>query len=90
MTAAYEPRLAATALRGLASLSPRVAEPLLAFAFGSLAENPRRRGHQLRNELSGYWSARRGDFRVIYRLDDEAMVMLIIDIGPRNSIYRTR
>ncbi|WP_125616227.1 type II toxin-antitoxin system RelE family toxin [Specibacter cremeus] len=90
MSADYEARLTATAIRGLSDLSPRITEPLLAFIFGSLAENPRRRGHELRNELAGYWSARRGDYRVIYRLDDAAKVMHVVDVGPRRMIYRPR
>lgn len=86
----YTPLLTATALRGLAKLPPRIAEPLLAFIYGSLAENPQRRSHELRNELSGYRSARRGDYRVLFTLEDDARTTTVVDIGPRATIYRTR
>ena len=86
----YTPLLTATALRGLARVPPRIAEPLLSFIYGSLAENPQRRSHELRNELAGYRSARRGDYRVLIVLDDEARTMTVMDIGPRATVYRTR
>lgn len=91
MTApAYRARLTASAVRSLSALPPRVAEPLVAFIFGSLTEAPRRRGKPLRDELEGYWSSRRGDYRVIYRIDDEELVILVIRVAGRSSVYRPR
>ena len=86
----YTPLLTATALRGLARLPPRTVGPLLFSICGSLAGNPQRRSHELRNELAGYRSARRGDYRVLIVLDDEAQTTTVMDIGPRATIYRTR
>ncbi|WP_136611009.1 type II toxin-antitoxin system RelE family toxin [Sinomonas albida] len=86
----YTALLTATALRSLARLPPRIAEPLLSFIYGSLAENPKRRSHELRNEFSGYRSARRGDYRVLVVLDDEARTMTVMDVGPRATVYRPR
>jgi hypothetical protein len=37
---------------------------------GPPLQNPRRVGRELRGELAGMWSARRGDFRVLSRIDD--------------------
>lgn len=64
----YQTALTAAALRSLRAVPPRVAEALLAFIFGSLASDPRRRGKPLQRELEGRWGARRGEYRVIYRL----------------------
>ena len=69
-------------------MPPRVAEPLVAFIFGSLATAPRRRGKPLQRELAGRWSARRGEYRIIYRLDDEAKVMYVLAIAHRSHAYR--
>lgn len=87
---AYRARLAAPAVRSLAKLPPRVSEPLVAFIFGSLAQAPRRRGKPLRGELSGYWAARRGDFRIVYRIDDDELVVLVIRVAGRAHAYRPR
>lgn len=83
-------RVAGPALRALAKLPPRVVEPLVAFIFGSLAEAPKTRGKPLRGELEGYWGARRGDYRIIYRIDDDVLVVYVVDVGQRAHVYRPR
>ena len=67
-----------------------MAEPLVAFIFGSLADKPRRRGKPLQRELEGLWGARRGDFRIIYRLDDQEKIMYFLRIALRADAYRSR
>lgn len=85
---AYRAVLTATALRSLRSVPPRVAEPLVAFIFGSLASDARRRGKPLQRELEGRWAARRGDYRVVYRLDEDTKTMHVLKIGHRSDVYR--
>jgi mRNA-degrading endonuclease RelE of RelBE toxin-antitoxin system len=60
------------------------------FIYGRLAENPHRVGRQLRLELTGFHAARRGDFRVIHRIDDERRRVVITSIGHRADVYRRR
>jgi mRNA-degrading endonuclease RelE of RelBE toxin-antitoxin system len=55
-----------------------------------MAENPRRVGKPLRLELVGLHSARRGDFRVIYRIDEAQNRVDIIAIEHRSDAYRPR
>lgn len=78
------------ALRSLQTVPPRVTGPLIAFMFGGLADDPKRRGKPLQRELEGRWSARRGDYRIVYRLDDETMTMYVLKIGHRGRVYRGR
>ncbi len=87
-TPQYRPVLTATALRNLQALPPRVVQPLVAFVFGSLAAAPRRRGKPLQRELSGRCTARRGDYRVVYRLDDDTKTMYVLKISGRSDAYR--
>ncbi len=84
----YQTVLTAAALRSLSSLPPRVAEPVVAFIFGSLASDPRKRGKPLKRELEGRWSARRGDYHVVYRLDEETKTMYVLKIAHRADVYR--
>ncbi len=86
----YHAVLTAAALRSLRSVPPRVAEPLVAFIFGGLASDPRRRGKPLQRELEGRWAARRGDYRVVYRLDEDTKTMYVLKIGHRTDVYRPR
>ncbi len=86
----YQAVLTAAALRSLQSVPPRVVEPLVAFIFGGLASNPRRRGKPLQRELDGRWGARRGDYRIVYRLDEDTKTMYILKVGHRGTVYRSR
>lgn len=86
----YQTVLTGAALRSLQAVPPRVAEPLLAFVCGSLAEEPKRRGKPLQGELTGRWAARRGDYRIVYRLDDDTKVMYVLKIARRADVYRSR
>ena len=74
------------AKRALSTLPEKVATAAVEFIYGSLAENPRRVGKPLRNELEGLHSARRGDFRTIHRISD---VVTIIAIEHRADAYHT-
>ena len=84
----YQAVLTAAALRSLHSVPTRVAEPLVAFIFGSLASDPRRRGKPLQRELGGRWAARRGDYRIVYRLDEDTKTMYVLKIGHRAHVFR--
>ncbi len=54
----------------------------------AVAENPRRLGKPLMFEHEGRFSARRGPYRVIYELDDEARFVRVVAIGHRRDVYR--
>lgn len=79
-----------SALRSLDGLPPKIARACIEFVHGGLAQSPHRVGKALRFELTGKYSARRGDFRIIYAIDDEARVVTVIALGHRGDIYRRR
>ena len=83
---------AAPARRALARLPQKVATAAVEFLYGSLAANPHRAGKPLRLGLSGLHSAveRRGDYRVIYRIDDDIRRVTVLAIEHRSAIYRPR
>jgi len=78
------------ARRALTRLPEKVATAVVEFLYGSLAENPHRTGKPLKLGLEGMHSARRGDYRVIYRIDDEQHLVNVIAIEHRSDIYRPR
>jgi mRNA interferase RelE/StbE len=59
------------------------------FITGALIENPRRVGRALRNELAGIYSARRGTYRIMYRIDDDERIVTVLRIDHRGDVYRT-
>lgn len=74
-----------TARRALTRLPEKVASAAVEFIYGPLADNPHRVGKPLRNELAGLHSARRGSYRIVYRISD---VVTIMAIDHRADIYR--
>jgi mRNA-degrading endonuclease RelE of RelBE toxin-antitoxin system len=79
-----------TARRKLANgLPTKVAGAVWEFVNGPMAREPRRVGKPLRRDLVGLWSARRGDYRVIYRVDEGTETILIVTADHRRDVYRT-
>ena len=76
--------------RALTRLPEKVATAVVEFLYGSLAASPHRVGKPLKLSLEGLYSARRGDYRVIYRVDDEQRLVTVIAIEHRSDIYRPR
>lgn len=84
----YEVRVSSPARRDLNKLPESVAAAVIDFMFGPLAENRQRVGKPLTNELAGRYSARRGQYRIIYRIDDDLVVVEVIRVAHRRDAYR--
>jgi mRNA-degrading endonuclease RelE of RelBE toxin-antitoxin system len=69
---------------------PEKAAAAVEFSYGSLADYPRRAGKPLRYELADLPSARRGDYRVIYRINANQHQVEIVAIEHRADAYRPR
>ena len=57
------------------------------FISGPLRQRPRAVGAQLRAPFEGLWRARRGEYRVRYRIDDAGRTVYVLDIDHRRDIY---
>lgn len=90
MSQVSEVRLASAARRDLRGVPPRIVPAIVEFLYGELARNPKRVGKALERELEGYWSARRGPYRIIYRIDDDQLVVLVVNVDHRADVYRPR
>lgn len=91
---AYRLSLAPAARRALteappAGLSMAVATAVGEFVTGPLLDNPQRVGKPLTRELTGYHSARRGSYRVVYRIDDRTHTVHVVRIDHRADVYRS-
>jgi mRNA-degrading endonuclease RelE of RelBE toxin-antitoxin system len=86
----FEVAWASPARRSLRRLPEKVATAVVEFVYGSLAASPARVGKPLKLDLEGLHSARRGDYRVIYRIDDERRRVDVIAVEHRSDAYRRR
>jgi mRNA-degrading endonuclease RelE of RelBE toxin-antitoxin system len=58
------------------------------FVTGRLADNPARVGKPLRGRFAGLYAARLGDYRVRYRIDDDARLVVVPHVAHRVDAYR--
>ena len=56
-------------------------------AILDLAHNPRPSGSKKLKGRPG-WRIRQGNYRVIYEIQDDKLIIIIVDIGNRKDIYR--
>lgn len=87
-----EPRelvLSPLAQRAIADKLPEaVAAAVVDLLTTALIANPQRVGKPLRDDLAGIWSARRGTYRVLYRINDDAHEVVVLRVEHRRDAYR--
>lgn len=88
---AYDLVMTPPAVRAVRSGLPEgVAAAVIELITGALVENPRRVGKPLPEPLTGIYSARRGTYRVLYRIDEARREVIILGIQHRRDAYRGR
>ena len=89
MTEQYEVVFTRSARRALEEELPeKIAAAAFEFIVGVLRENPRRVGKPLREPLAPLYAARRGEYRVLYRIVDRRLVIEVVTVTHRRDAYR--
>jgi mRNA interferase RelE/StbE len=86
----YRVEFTSAARRDVAKLPERIAWAILNFCAGPLAEHPHRVGRPLTGDLAGLHAARRGEYRVIYAVRDDEVVVEAAYVQRRSDVYRPR
>jgi len=86
----FEVDITREGLRHLNALPPKVRDAAIAAVLGPISEEPRRVGKPLVGELAGLYVARRGDYRVIYEIDDQRRRVVVHRVQHRRDVYRPR
>ena len=71
-------------------IPPRIVPAIVEFVYGDVANSPRRVGKPLARDLAGSYSARRGSYRVLYDIHDDAGQIIILRVDHRADVYRVR
>ena len=88
---AWKIELSAQADRELGKLDPQQRKRILKFLRDRLAslDNPRSIGQALHgSELGEFWKYRVGDYRLICKIEDQQLLILVLCVGHRREIYR--
>jgi mRNA interferase RelE/StbE len=87
-TGRYDIRFQPAARRAISHRLPEtVAAAVLEFCAAALAVNPHRAGKPLFGPLAGCHGARRGTYRIVYRIDEKAHAVHVLDVDHRSDIY---
>lgn len=80
------------ARRQFKKLDRSVAAMILSWIKKNLAgcENPRNIGKPLRENRREQWRYRIGDYRILARIDDGKLLVLVLEVGHRREVYRTK
>ena len=87
MTAMYEVRLARRAARALSALQRREQQRIRA-ALDLLADNPRPPNCVAMQGEDLVYRVRVGDYRIVYEVLDDVLLVHVVRIGHRREIYR--
>lgn len=91
MSSAWSVTLTGPARRALEQDLPEaVAWAAYSFITDRLPTNPHRLGGLLATPYEGCRSARLGTYRVVYRIDEEARLILVLAIRLRSDVYGAR
>ena len=85
----YRIEFTPAAVRKLRKLDPQTRRRIQA-AVELLATQPRPPGAKKLVGGDGEWRVRTGDYRIVYEVRDNVLLVLVIAIGHRSSIYRDR
>jgi len=87
----YELVLTPPARRAIGEVLPEgVATAVIDFLTATLIREPRRIGKPLRGQLAGIYSARRGTYRLLYRVHEQRHEVVVLRIEHRSDVYRPR
>ena len=90
---AWKIEIAERAARQIKKLDPPDAARIRTFLRNRLSQidNPRQLGAPLRgSELGSYWRYRIGDYRILCEIRDDRLLLLVIEVSHRRSVYRRR
>jgi mRNA interferase RelE/StbE len=88
---AWKVELSSEADRDLKKIDPQQARRILKFLHQRVAklDDPRRTGEALRGSLLGeFWRYRVGAYRLISKIEDDRLLVLVLRVGHRKEIYR--
>ncbi|MCM1441561.1 MAG: type II toxin-antitoxin system RelE/ParE family toxin [Roseburia sp.] len=77
------------AQKQISKLNKSISEMLVRWVYKNLndCEEPRQRGKGLTANRSGQWRYRVGDYRIIAEIKDDELIILVIEVGHRKSVY---
>lgn len=86
----YKVEYSRIALKQLKKMDKKIAAFIISFIEDKLVdcENPRAYGKALQANMNDKWRYRVGDYRILAKIEDEKVVIIVVEVGHRRDIYR--
>jgi mRNA interferase RelE/StbE len=86
----YQVQYTKTALKQFKKMDKKIAALIIAYIEEKLenCENPRRYGKSLQGSLNDKWRYRIGDYRILTKIEDARLIVIVVEVGHRKEIYR--
>jgi len=77
------------AIKDARKLEPQVRQSILQYLRERIAtdDDPRRFGKPLLAAKAGLWRYRVGDYRIVCRIEDPKVIVLVLAVGHRSKVY---
>jgi mRNA interferase RelE/StbE len=85
--ARYGVELSGHARRQIRALEKRTQDRIIA-RLEALADNPRPAGAKKLAAHEPLWRTRIGDYRAVYKIEDDRLFLLVVNVGHRREVYR--
>lgn len=86
--AVYSLRIRTSAGRELGGVGSKRDRSRIVSRINALANDPRPSGCEKLAGATNAWRVRQGDYRILFTVDDEAVVVDVFKIGHRREVYR--
>jgi mRNA interferase RelE/StbE len=86
----YRVEYTKTALKQLKKMDKKIASFIVSYIEKNLVdcEDPRRYGKALQGNLNDKWRYRVGNYRILAKIQDDIVVIIVVEVGHRRDIYR--
>ena len=85
----YQVEYTQTALRQLRKMDKKITALIISYIEKRLVgcEDPRKYGKALQGKLQGKWRYRVGDYRILAKIEDAHVLIVVVEVGHRQNIY---
>jgi mRNA interferase RelE/StbE len=86
----YQIEYTRTAVKQLKKMDKRIVSFIIAYIEHRLegCENPRAYGKSLQGNLNDKWRYRIGDYRILAKIKDSRLIIVVVEVGHRKDIYK--
>ena len=86
----YKIEISDVVRKTLKKMDSTARKQILSYIVGVLAkiDNPRLLGKALSGNFGGFWRYRTGNFRIICKIEDDKLVVLVVKIAHRKDVYK--